>query len=94
MDKDINHGSEWQFSEGKNYVFNTCTPAEKNSYQINLFEGIILKNGTETTRIPENIKNHEEYIKIFGKSDLEVFSQADGSIRTRANFSTFFPQEK
>jgi hypothetical protein len=59
-----------------------------------LFTGILLKNGAELAGLPEMIKKNQNYISIFGENrDLEVYPEKDGSLRTRSDFSLFFPNE-
>jgi hypothetical protein len=60
-------------------------------YEVNLYTGIILKNGAELTGLPEVIKKNPTYVSIFGLNrDFEVYPETNNSLRTRYGFQEFF----
>jgi hypothetical protein len=93
IDADIHPLTKWTyFQEKGDYVFRG--EYDGRVYEVNLFTGILLKNGSELAGLPECIKKNEVYVQIFGENrDLEVYPEKDGSLRTRSDFSLFLPNE-
>jgi hypothetical protein len=65
IDADIHAEIKWTYSKEKgDYIFTGVH--EKQIYEVNLFTGILLKNGAELAGLPEIIKKNKSYISIFG----------------------------
>jgi hypothetical protein len=57
IDSDINLSTNWSHSfEKGEYVFTGVYSNKR--YEVNLFTGIILKNGTEMAGLPDTIKKY------------------------------------
>lgn len=46
----------------------TGTSTKDKIYEINLFTGVLLKNGVELAGLPDIIKKNHRYVSIFGQN--------------------------
>jgi len=54
---------------------------------INFFNGVVLKNGSESNQLPIKVRKNETIESIFeGSSDMEVFLMKNGAVRTSNSF--------
>ncbi|KAL4150964.1 hypothetical protein PRNP1_010350 [Phytophthora ramorum] len=54
-------------------------------YSMNLFTGVVLTNGYAPGGLPADIREHERFQTLFGRSNFEVFS-TNGVLRTERTF--------
>ncbi|OWZ16492.1 hypothetical protein PHMEG_0009705 [Phytophthora megakarya] len=54
-------------------------------YSINLFNGLVLTDGYTARGLPAEIRNHERFQMLFGKSNFEVF-YTNGVLRTERKY--------
>jgi hypothetical protein len=67
IDADISDTTQWNLEASQGfYVFRGFSGPKV--YDINLFTGVLLKNGVEIAGLPDVIKKDPIYVNIFGKN--------------------------
>ena len=93
VDASISVNTVWEFVRDQNYVFRGKDGSEE--YLVNLFTGMVLKNGSESNQLPIKVRRHSIVDTIFGSSsDMEIFVMKSGAVRTRISFAENFLQER
>ncbi|KAG3120863.1 hypothetical protein PI124_g826 [Phytophthora idaei] len=77
---------EWKHvGDRKDKTFGSCFEDAEAHYAVNLFTGVVLTDGNAPGGLPPGIREHERFLALFGRCNLEVVS-GSGILRTQRQY--------